>query len=258
MPAKQLSTDEVTLTESSCVTLAWETPARVTHCPKLGSYPSDPSTKDLAFLTIYWGTLLPRSSHSESFLVASFHQTMTLWPFLLPKGNTTRKVWEGWPLGCSNHHTNVMGCSQAWQDGEDPVHISAPWPTCPVLPKALSHLCWSRYFRFFHRSHFTISKNSSSTASPSRHRYLFFPLLPSREKYRVGGSTSSVEELPSESLCLTPDLSITLSEIISVALASCFHWHMVLFYIDIFCKATLNMLRWPKWCSWLRNFFCIV
>lgn len=150
---------------------AWETPPCFTHCPKPRSHTSDPSTKDLAFLTIYWGTPLPLSSQGESFLVASFHWTMTLWPFLLPMGSTTRKAWGGWPLGCINHHTNMMGCSQAWQDGEDPVHVSAPEPTCPVLPQALSHLCcpralsWSHYFRFFHCSRFTISNNSSSEVS---------------------------------------------------------------------------------------------
>lgn len=78
----------------------------------------------------------------------------------------------------------------------------------------------------------------------SRYRYLFFSPLPSREKYRVGGSTYLVEEFPSESLCLIPDLSVTPTEIISVTLAYCFHWHMVLFCIDTFCKVILNMLRW--------------
>jgi len=86
---------------------------------------------------------------------------MILWPFLLPVGSTTRKVWGGWPLGCIKHHANVTRCSKAWQDGENPMHVSAPQPACPVLPQALSHLCWSRYLRFFQRSRFTISKNPS-------------------------------------------------------------------------------------------------
>lgn len=185
--------------------LALKTPACFTHHPKPRSHPSDPSTKEQAFLTIRWGTPLPLFNQGESSLVASSHRTVTLWPFLLPMGSTTRRVWAGWPLGCINHCMNVMGCSQAWHDGEDAVHVSA----------------------------------SQSTTK----KWFFSPLL-SREKYRGGGRTSSAGELPSESLCLILDLGVTLSKIISVTLAYCFHWHMVLFYIDIFCKATLDMLCW--------------
>ena len=90
----------------------------------------------------------------------------------------------------------------------------------------------------------------------SRHRDLFFSPLPSRESHGVGGSIYWVEDFSSESLCLIPDLSVTLSEIISATSAYCFHWHMVLFYIDIFCKATLNMLR-GVWVVFLTQEFLL-
>lgn len=96
--AELLSADcEVTWAQSAQPHLgfcAWETPEGL-HIVQTWFHSSIPSTKDLAFLTMCWGTPLLLCNPRESFPVESFHWAMSLWLFLLPTGHTAGKAGEG-------------------------------------------------------------------------------------------------------------------------------------------------------------------
>lgn len=160
---------------------------------------------------------------------------MTLWPFLFPTGHTAGKAGEGghWVEFWVNHHS------------AHEVLLGSPALSFPSL--CLMSLM------FFHHSHFTVSKNSSSWVSQGSDSCLSLHSLAGRKK--VAGGTFSAEKFPSKSQCLIPDLRGTLPQIISVPSA---YWQAPLFYTGISKKQCLTCFARSKWHPWLRNFFCIV
>lgn len=234
---------EVTWTQSAQPHLglcAWGTPEGL-HIVQIWFHPPNPSSKDLAFLTMCWWTPLPplfTVVPVKAFLWHLSTEQCPCGPSLSPQVTLQgKKMGMSWVLSWVNFS---HWCERSW------CTLNALHLTCPVLPCCLSHVSCVL-------SHFTGSKDSSSWVSQGSDSSLSLHCLAGRERVRDG--TFSAEEFPSKSQCLIPDLRGTLPQIISVPSA---YWHIALFCTGIFCKASLTCFARSKCHPWLRNFFCII